>query len=328
MAEKLLSVIIPACNVAGYIIECVDSLLAEIPAPNELIIINDGSTDDTLLRLDEHYAREKRVRVVTIPNGGAGAARDYGVTLANGQFIFFCDPDDVVCKGLFTELSCTIQQWPELELFCFNSLCFADGNPQQTWRKVKHHQFGLLPALDVFQGLLRNGTYTSATWNYVIKKEVIDRYNLKYVQRVHEDHLFSLGAFMRCGTAFVSRHVYYRQRVRSGSLTNSSKDESYFFQRYQAFIAAWEKLVRLTDCAELRYLYLIHSFRLMIHLFVVSSEPMPDYLRHAILYFGKNLKPARIVDWLLLRKPEIYFNLLRIKQRTPTIKRFLLKVRG
>lgn len=328
MAKILLSVIIPACNVGKYITECVDSLLAEIPAPNELIIINDGSSDDTLEQLEKHYARQPRVRAITIANGGAGMARDYGVTLANGQFIFFCDPDDIICKGLFTELSRTIEQSPELELFCFNSLSFADGNPQKTWAKVRHHQFGFLPAHEVFQGLLRSGTYTSAAWNYVIKKEVIDRFNLKYVQRVHEDHQFSLEAFMRCRTAFVSRNVYYRQRIRSGSLTNSSKDESYFRQRYDAFIAAWETLVRLTDSAELRYLYLIHSFRLMIHLFMVSGKPVPDYVRQAIRYFGKNLKPAKGVDWLLLRKPEIYFNLLRIRQNAPTLKGFLLKVRG
>ena len=84
--------------------------------------------------------------------------------------------------------------------------------------KVKHHKFGFLPAYNVFQGLLRSGTYSSAGWDYVIKKEVIDRFNLKYSLRAHEDHQFSLEAFMRCRTAFVSRNIYYRQRVRSGSL--------------------------------------------------------------------------------------------------------------
>lgn len=318
MAQKLLSVIIPAYNVANYIIECVDSLLAQIPAPNELIIINDGSTDDTLARIEKRYALEEQVRIVTIPNGGLGHARDYGIALAQGQYIFCCDPDDVVCEGFYQELNETIARHPEVELFCFNSLMFEDSDPARIYPKVQHRQFGLLPAQEIFRGLLLSGAYTSATWNYVLKKEIIDRFNLKYITRLHEDHSFTLEAFMRCRTAWVSQNLYYRQRIRSGSLTNSGKSDSFFRQRYDAFVCSYEKLVRLTDGlnekAELRRLYLIHSFRLMIHLSLASGQHVPDYVMNAILYFGKNLKPQSVVNWLLLRQPELYSNLIRIKR--------------
>ncbi|MBN1085496.1 glycosyltransferase [Erwinia aphidicola] len=318
MTQKLLSVIIPAYNVANYIVECVDSLLTQIPAPNELIIVNDGSTDDTLARVEAHYATESRVRVVTIANGGLGHARDYGIAMAEGQFIFCCDPDDVVCEGFYDELAATFKRYPELELFCFNSLMFEDDDSGRTYPKVQHHQFGLLRPQEVFTGLLRSGAYTSATWNYVLKKEIIDRFNMKYIKRLHEDHCFTLEAFMRCRVAYVSKNLYYKQRIRSGSLTNSSKGESFFRQRYDAFICSYEKLLKLSEGlperAELRRLYLIHSFRLMINLSLAAGQRMPDYVKNSIHYIGKSLKPGCTGNWLLLRQPELYSNLVKIKR--------------
>ena len=99
MSDILLSVIIPTYNVEKYIVECVDSLLRQISAPNEIIIVNDSSTDGTVALIEQHYGHLPQVKLITIANGGAGNARDKGVEVAEGQFVFFCDPDDVVVEG-------------------------------------------------------------------------------------------------------------------------------------------------------------------------------------------------------------------------------------
>ncbi|OON41451.1 glycosyl transferase [Izhakiella australiensis] len=316
--QPLLSVILPAYNVEKYIVECLDSLLAQIPAPNELIVINDGSTDSTLTLLEKHYADYPHVKIVTIPNGGLGNARDTGIAMAEGEFIFCCDPDDIVCDGFFAELSQVASQHPDLELFCFNSLMFDDDNPTQTWSKVEHHQFGQLPSRSVLCDLLRSGAYTSATWNYVLRRQVIVDYQMKYVARLHEDHAYTLEAFLRTRHAWVSRNIYYRQRVRQGSLTNSTKGDAFFRRRYEAFIESYDKLNELVtdeqELRQLRQLYLLHSFRLMIHLSLANGTPVPNYVTEAIYSLGKNLKPGGVVDWLLLNKPQVYSNLIRIKR--------------
>lgn len=318
MSAKLLSVIIPAYNVGNYIVECIDSLLSQIPSPNELIIINDGSTDNTLALVEQKYGALDNVKVVTIANGGLGNARDVGIAMAQGEFIFCCDPDDVVCDGLFRELSDTVALHPELELFCFNSQMFEDDDSGRTYGKVEHREFGLMKPKEVFASLLRSGAYTSATWNYILKKEVIETYQLKYVKRLHEDHCFTLEVFLRSRSAFVSQNLYYKQRIRSGSLTNSVKSESFFRQRYDAFVCSYEKLLRAVDdqkeLAELRRLYLIHSFKLMINLALADNRSVPAYVTHAIHYLGKSLKPGSVTNWLLLRKPELYSNLIKVRQ--------------
>lgn len=317
MSEKRLSIIIPTYNVEKYIVECVDSLLAQISAPNEIIIVNDGSTDGTLALLNQHYASQPQIQIVTVPNGGAGLARDKGIELAQGEFLFFCDPDDRVAPGLVQELQQVAQRHPEVELFCFSSTTFDHEQPQRSASKVKHDLTGLQPAQQVLSSLLRNGTYTSAAWNYILKRTVVDNHQLRFEQRVHEDHCFSLGAFLKSRQAWVSENSYYQQRVRVGSLTNGSKNSDYFLQRYHAFMRAYHDLMttleKNTWRDRLQKEYLLHSFRLMIYLSLYNRTPVPHYVINAIRFLGREITATGFKEWLLLNQPELFIRLQNYK---------------
>ncbi|MDF7784461.1 glycosyltransferase family 2 protein [Pantoea stewartii] len=310
MSDILLSVIIPTYNVEKYIVECVDSLVSQIRSPNEIIIVNDSSTDGTVALIEQHYAHLPQVKVITIPNGGAGNARDKGVEAAKGQFVFFCDPDDVVVDGLVSELAQVIEHYPDTDLFCFNSSAYREDKPEITWPKVRHGLFGIQRPQDVLLGLLQNGSYTSAAWNYVVKKSVIQQHQLRFIDRVHEDHNFTLSVFMKCNQVWVSRQTYYKQRIRGGSLTNSSKNPTFFIQRYNAFITTFNTLCRSLHKSELKKnlekAYLFHSFRLMIYLSLYNQTPVPDYVLNAIRYFGRRVKASSLKEWLLFNSPETF----------------------
>ncbi|MBP2197134.1 glycosyltransferase family 2 protein [Pantoea cypripedii] len=317
MSEKLLSVIVPTYNVDKYIVECVDSLLLQISAPNEIIIVNDSSTDDTLHLLNQHYANLPQVQIITVPNGGAGLARDKGIELARGEFLFFCDPDDRVAPGLVSELQQVVQTHPQVELFCFNSIIFDHDQPHRTSKKVRHELSGLQSPLQVFSSLLRNGSYTSAAWNYLLKRSVIDKYHLRFQHRVHEDHCFSLGAFLKSHHAWVSNKSYYQQRVRQGSLTHGHKNSDYFLQRYHAFLQAYHDLIITLGKnkwrSQLQKEYLLHSFRLMIYLSLYNRTPVPYYVINAIRFLGREIKPAGLKEWLLLNYPEFFIRMQNYK---------------
>lgn len=317
MSDILLSVIIPTYNVEKYIVECVDSLLRQVKAPNEIIIVNDGSTDGTLALIEQNYAHLSQVKVITIENGGLGNARDTGITLAQGQFLFFCDPDDVVVDGLVTELAMVAEKHPETDLFCFNSCVYEDGHIDVTSPKVRHDHFGQQKPQEVFLRLLRNGRYTSAVWNYVLRKSVIEQHKLRFVRRVHEDHNFTLSVFMKCQHAWVSRQVYYKQRIRSGSLTNSTKGNEFFYQRYDAFMHAYNTLVSSLPKSDwrsaLEKAYLLQSFRLMIYLSLYNGTPVPEYVINAIRFMGRNVKTENIKEWLLFNRPELFIALQHYK---------------
>ncbi|CRH28855.1 Putative glycosyl transferase YibD {ECO:0000313/EMBL:BAK10782.1} [Pantoea ananatis] len=310
MSDILLSVIIPTYNVEKYIVECVDSLLRQISAPNEIIIVNDSSTDGTVALIEQHYGHLPQVKLITIANGGAGNARDKGVEVAEGQFVFFCDPDDVVVEGFVNELAQVVDNYPDTDLFCFNSSAYREDKPDVTWPKVRHNLTGIQKPQDVLLSLLHNGSYTSAAWNYVVRKTVIQQHHLRFVDRVHEDHKFTLSVFMHCQQAWVTRQTYYKQRIRVGSLTNSSKSPSFFAQRYNAFIATYDTLCCAQTQSELKKAlekaYLIHSFRLMIYLSLYNQTPVPEYVLNAIRYLGRRIKAGSLKEWLLLNRPETF----------------------
>lgn len=312
-----LSVIIPAYNVENYIVECIDSLLVQIPAPNELIIINDGSTDNTLALVEGKYHDVSNVHIFTVTNGGLGQARDYGIARASGEFVFCCDPDDVLAPGFFNELNKVSDEHPQLEMFCFNSVMFDDDAEARTQPKLTHQSWGLMPAKQVFTSLLETETYTSATWNYALKREVIQRNGMKYSRRLHEDHIFTVEAFLRSGLAFVSKHVYYKQRIRSGSLTNSVRDDRFYRQRYDAFLGSYNMLMILLDKAPdkeyLKRLYAIHSFKLMMYLCIWDNATPPHYILDAVKYLGRDFKPGSLINLILLKHPSLYASLIRMK---------------
>lgn len=317
MAQVLLSVIIPAYNVERYIAECVDALLKQICASVEIIIVNDGSTDGTLAVIQHHYAHLPQVKVITTQNGGAGQARDTGMEAAQGEFLFFCDPDDIVAGGLVAELQQVYQAHPQIDLFCFSSQMFDEQQPQVQRSKVRQEASGLQAPQQVLAGLLRNGSYTSAAWNYAVKRNVAQQYGLRFRERVHEDHLFTLGVFLHCRNAWVSKAVYYRQRIRHGSLTNSQKSDDYFRQRYDAFMQAYSRLKgTLENSAESKQLekaYLLHSFRLMIYLSLHNDTAVPEYVINAIRFLGSQHQPENIKEWLLIHRPHMFIMLQSLK---------------
>lgn len=317
MSTILLSVIIPTYNVENYIVECVDALLKQINAPNEIIIVNDGSTDGTLALIERHYGQHSQVKIITTENGGAGQARDRGIQAAQGEFLFFCDPDDFVAEGLVTELQQVYQLHPETELFCFNSQMFEEGQRDVTRPKVRHDLFGQHPPQQVLARLLRNGSYTSAAWNYVVKSSVVKQHSLCFRERVHEDHQFTLLAFVYSRHAWVSKKIYYHQRVRNGSLTNGRKNDDYFLQRYNAFMHAYATLKIALEKSplkkELEKTYLMHSFRLMIYLSLYNGTAVPEYVINAIRFLGNQHEPANIKEWLLLHRPHMFILLQSFK---------------
>ena len=88
------SVIIPAYNAHEYIGECLNSVLAQTLSDIEILVVDDGSTDDTLSCVQAFAATDSRIKVFSQQNQYAGVARNRGISEASGQFLYFLDADD------------------------------------------------------------------------------------------------------------------------------------------------------------------------------------------------------------------------------------------
>lgn len=103
--KPLISVIIPVYNSEDYLPATIDSILAQSYQKWELILVDDGSSDASGTICDTYDGMDKRVRALHIPNGGRCHARNYGISLASGSYVTFCDNDDLYSESLLATVA-------------------------------------------------------------------------------------------------------------------------------------------------------------------------------------------------------------------------------
>lgn len=99
----MLTIIVPIYNTENYLSECIDSILNQSYKDIELILINDGSTDNSSSICDEYSSKDKRIKVIHIENRGVSYARNTGLSIAKGEYITFVDSDDFVSNDIYLE---------------------------------------------------------------------------------------------------------------------------------------------------------------------------------------------------------------------------------
>ena len=111
------SVIIPVYNAAETLPRCLDSLVPQLREDTELLIINDGSTDQTETVCTSFAQKYPQIRAFSKDNGGVSSARNVGLDNARGEYVLFVDADDAVREDYFSVLDDALADRPELLLF-------------------------------------------------------------------------------------------------------------------------------------------------------------------------------------------------------------------
>ena len=104
MQNPTISIIVPVYNVEEYIHKCINSILAQTYKDFELILINDGSPDNSGIICDEYARADSRIKVIHQQNSGLSAARNAGLAVAKGDYIGFVDSDDWIDKSMYESM--------------------------------------------------------------------------------------------------------------------------------------------------------------------------------------------------------------------------------
>ena len=201
------SIIIPVYNVAPYLRECLDSVLAQTFKDWEAICVDDGSTDESGKILDEYGARDKRFRVVHQVNAGVSAARNRGLEEAKGEWVWFVDADDAVKGDALAELWCEIRKYADLHAI---KIDFLQGcSVPKEWPQ------GEAMPCEIFQTAGNGGVshFFAAMWGMIFRRKSIGTLRFEDFPR-GEDSIF-IAAFARyCFPylIFPRKLYFYRQR--------------------------------------------------------------------------------------------------------------------
>ena len=233
MREPLCSIIVPIYNVEALLPRCIDSLIGQKYQNIEIILVNDGSTDSSEAICIEFLNRDSRIKLINKENGGLSSARNAGLKLSKGEYIFFVDSDDYVTSDFCSVgVDGFLNHNADVVIFGFNNI-FVDTNKiiEKHCRKSR-----VISKEEALKGTLIDGYINSLAWNKAYKRELFD--NIKYPEgMVFEDVGTTYKIFDKANTIYITSNITYNYEIRNGSLSNKwwcndKKINDFFALRY------------------------------------------------------------------------------------------------
>lgn len=185
-----LSVIIPLYNAGNDFKACMESLIAQTWTALEIIIVNDGSTDNSV-DIAKYYAENyPHVRLLHQANAGASVARNRGMDIATGKYIAFVDADDLVYPHMYETLM-TMALEDDLDV----AQCNADWSERDTgvtWQSIPTDRIrstGVLTGPDWLRMALFSRRWTHVVWMGVYRREVIEKNNIRFIPGLHHQDI-------------------------------------------------------------------------------------------------------------------------------------------
>ena len=205
------SVIIPVYNVEKYINRCLKSILSQRYNDLEIILIDNGSTDRSGSICDIYANEYANISVYHIENHGVASARNFGLSKARGEFIYFVDSDDYLVGNLFAEFEDKLT--PDLDLFVFSYYNSFEQEMTETKRTKKilpyNGSYDKYDFSKIFKDLfLSDMLYT--VWNKIYRREFLLENNLSFEQyELGEDVRFNLDVYREVNKICLSQDSYY-----------------------------------------------------------------------------------------------------------------------
>lgn len=171
----LFSIIIPVYNAERSVQMCLRSILDQTFRDFEIVAVDDSSTDDSLPVLKTYSAMDPRIRVLSIPHGGPGAARNAGLAQATGEYVLFADADDYwLMDDLLQQLHSRISRQPADVLMFQSTKMTEEEKPLRRYAKPPFRKADKTLALkDVYQDLVQDGQTLAAAWNKCVKRSIL-----------------------------------------------------------------------------------------------------------------------------------------------------------
>jgi len=227
--RPLVSVIIPVFNSAPWLAECVNSVLSQPKVSLEVILVNDGSTDESQIILDQYQAAYPNLRIFSQPNSGLSVTRNNGMRAATGKYLIFIDSDDYWAPKKLRKLVTQMER-QNLDLLFFGMHPFLDGSDaDESYETFKRYyprtvrSYQMQSGISLFAKLLEHDDYRPSACGYLVRRSIIEKYHLSFIPGLtHEDETFTYQVLVNCHRAAAIDEVFYYRRVHAGSIMTSS----------------------------------------------------------------------------------------------------------
>lgn len=267
-----ISVIIPVYNGAKYLKKLIQNLCSVNIPDFELILVDDGSEDNSFEICSEYALRDNRIIVVKKDNGGICSARNKGLSIAKGEYIAFVDQDDCVNAEAYKLLVNSMKNNVDMVIAGKQMAIISKDNIIIENVLYSYDEKMIIGDNDILDVILnRKGDLLALhIWNCLYRKSIIDKYNIRFNENFkygHEDSLFNVEYICKCNSIFVVKDIVYKYFRREKSSTSLRYNQNYLndFELY-CEIASNNIKKRWKDKKSIDLLY-SYLFRLGVSLY-------------------------------------------------------------
>ena len=220
LSLDLISIIVPVYNVEVFLQRCVDSILNQNYKLLEVILVDDGSTDNSPKICDEYAKKDNRIRVIHKKNGGLSDARNAGINVVKGKYITFIDSDDFIACDYIevlykllksTKSDISIGVWQEI---------YDDGSKKSIYN-VKKEKIVVDNNINMLKRMMYQKDFDTSACAKLYKRELFD--NIRYpINKLYEDLATTYKVFFEAKKiSYTNREIYFYYK-RKDSITNST----------------------------------------------------------------------------------------------------------
>lgn len=222
--KDLVSIIVPIYNVEMYLNRCLESIHKQSYKNLEILLIDDGSTDNSYKICQKWEKIDERIKVFHIQNGGVSNARNIGINNSKGKYIVFIDSDDYIDK-LYIEKLITSKLKNNTEL------CLCGYYKVQDKKKKLVSEVGKRYILKEYVEIMKKwkmDPLIGSPWNKLFDKHIIDKYNIRFKNDViyAEDYMFNVEYLMHINSVYIIKDgLYYYNTKTPNSLTKRNSND-------------------------------------------------------------------------------------------------------
>ncbi len=230
----LVSIIVPIYNVEQYLAECLDSLVNQTLKDIEIICVNDGSPDNSADIVREYIQADSRIKLIEQENRGLSGARNTGLKVAKGEYVYFMDSDDWLESDAM-DICYQVAVTKGVDVVFFDAIAFKDGVDDDVGDMPDDYNRALalsevankrIRAKKLFMQMINNSTMRSSVWLNFIKRKLLLENRLYFEEGlIHEDELFTPQLYALASTMMYIPCMFFHRRVRPGSIMTSVKIE-------------------------------------------------------------------------------------------------------
>ena len=220
---ELVSIIVPVYKVEKYLPECLDSIIGQTYQDLQIVLIDDGSPDNCGAICDEYALKDKRITVLHTENGGLSSARNNGLSICKGKYVYFVDSDDYLEPNAVEILFNTAEN-DNLDILMYDAISFDETKNDVSEDEInkyirKHGYLAVRTGAQMFLDMSKNDEYRSPVQYYFYNKDFLENHQFVFHEGIlHEDEEFNFFALLYSQRVKHIPNVLYHHRFRADSI--------------------------------------------------------------------------------------------------------------